>query len=64
MMSKAVTYDERPKMKRDTRQNSSPFPEKNTAFVGYLGLRQLKVLMELAALQPFAKDASGDLTSI
>ena len=30
---KAVMYDERPKMKRDTQQKSSLFPEKRTAFL-------------------------------
>ena len=30
---KAVTYDEWLKMKRDTQQKSSPFPEKKTAFL-------------------------------
>ena len=30
--TKAVTYDERPKMKRDSRQKSSPFPRKRLLF--------------------------------
>ena len=38
VLTKAVTYDEWPKMKRDTRQKSSPFPEKKTAFLSGISL--------------------------
>ena len=31
-------YEERPKMKRDTQQKNSPFPEKKTAFLSGISL--------------------------
>ena len=31
-------YDKQPKMKRDTRQKSSPFPEKKTAYLSEISL--------------------------
>ena len=33
LLSKAVMYNKRPKMKRDTQQKSSLFPSKRTAFL-------------------------------
>ena len=37
-MTKAVTYDERPKMKRDIRQKGSPFLRKKSAFLSLTSL--------------------------
>ena len=40
-ISKAITYDEWPKMKRDTQQNRSPFPKRKTNFLSGISLHFL-----------------------
>ena len=57
VLTKAVTYDEWPKMKRDTRQKSSPFPEKKTAFLSdissFLAVRHMLRLYGFVEKYPF-----------
>ena len=57
ILVKIVSYNKLPKMKRDTRQKSSPFPEKKTAFLSgissFLAVRHTLRLYRFVEKYPF-----------